>query len=584
MPKPKRVKKASSSDEEGTPNALEQKNWTTDNIGDIYTGIKKNYIFTQIHFNKYMKMATSGGRYSHIVRLSGNDQSTQTYKVMKFMLTNFTPTDQQIKKIISCYKSISIYYSKFGWLDIMIEKNHQFTQEQIAELNNINYPNMNKLFGNNNFGIETLKYYARLINNGSYSEKEINDEIQNFKALKDKIPCSVTKEFLNIVGRNRTSSPGFELVKDIIDKTELDESIYDSVKNLSIDFGIVKVLLQKQKPPENYIKHVFSSGNIRSDLLDLFRLMIAGVHITETILNEYLKLYQFCRYEIYTDFDLSKISVSLDEMICLNCESFDSEEDLDKNVSIRTIDLFKIFKIPPSSETLKIICKMGYHESFDEFVNTYKMIPDKECLDLAMYSRRAELIIKLICYKINPDKDTFNSFMSNLNNRYHNDNQQVIELLIKNGLNISHYEIEKLISRGIWLDDLERFNFQYDEKLYFMCFKHNYFPDAYKKKFTVDENILTMREMCINPKINIEAFNQFILDKKLKPDQYCVDNAYINRTSTWNYWFGDAALNPSLIAIMQTSDIYAKFPERVLAAIDLSSISAEIMAKPINIQ
>ncbi len=241
-----------------------------------------------------------------------------------------------------------------------------------------------------------------------------------------------------------------------------------------------------------------------------------------------------------------------------NSFSTESSDDMiyddETCIKIYTIDLFKLLGIQPTIETLKIICKKGSVNVFDRFVTTYKIIPNKECLDESMLSLNQEMIFKIICYKINPDKDTFNK-MFKCKTGYFNPRkyQEITELLIKNGLQITFNELEMLIMRHSYIDNLERFGINYDEKLYFICYKYDCCPKSYEDKFTINSNTLELRKMC-EKTIKLDQFTKFLKNKNVKPDKYCVDNIYINGNRILiDYLTNKLKCYPSILVFLKTS-------------------------------
>lgn len=243
----------------------------------------------------------------------------------------------------------------------------------------------------------------------------------------------------------------------------------------------------------------------------------------------------------------------------------DSDDDYkycdDDEIKIRTIELFDLFKLIPNNETLKIVCCKGYIYEFESLTQKYKMVPNKECLDISVTSKlHMDLIKQIICYKITPDHTTLKCLLENDNDD--NDIIELIELLIKNGLHILNDDIEKLIQIGCYLNDLERFGVEYDEKLYFVCFKSNKeIPNDYESKFKIDKKILKLRALCKshNPRLSVSKFKDYITKNKIKPDRYCLDNAVSSgNINLYTYMIDELECMPTIFTLYNSSTIHLK--------------------------
>ena len=81
-----------------------------------------------------------------------------------------------------------------------------------------------------------------------------------------------------------------------------------------------------------------------------------------------------------------------------------------------------------------------------------------------------------------------------------------------------------LLSKGIYLENLERFGILYDEDLYFECFVNNYYPRYYVDKFNIDSNVINMRLF----KWSWKELCNFINTNNLKLDGYAIDKTIMN--------------------------------------------------------
>lgn len=574
------------------PDILKQKKWVRDQvlIGKIYNAVMNDYIFTNADFDNVISAVTQGGSVSSkLFNISCTERVTRGYistsgklsYIVTFMFTNFVPNDDHVKKITKCYKDATNDERYYGWLNILMKKNHNFTDNQISYINSTPYLQMDKLFRNQDMNLERMKYCAKIVNLDE-DNKLLIDEMKRLKGY-ESIPETHINEFIKSLNPGRFNNMDCgQFLKDLIKKSIIGDSTYNEIiastkLSLRTRMDLISLFIEKRKPPEECIKWLSNSCGHCLDLELLLRLHTANIDITERMLNDVLGLREYCYYDVATKIDFSKVNINGKDLIRLKVKDGKNRKP-STNIKVRTIDLFELFNVIPSFETLKVMCKNAYIDSFDDFMSTYKIEPTKECLDLCATQGHKEMILKLICYKMNPDKDTFDNLVSGCSDSMDDDGRDAIELLIKNGFNITFDEIEKLISKKMCLTDLSRFNIPYDEKLYFACFKHNYFPEEYSNKFVIDPKILKLRDMCTK-KIKIETLKTFMRKNNVKPDKYCVDNTYIYRNTQLQYHFKELHCDPTVICAIRTSNMYLNNKDAIEKIFKTLPITSEIMSQ-----
>jgi hypothetical protein len=105
----------------------------------------------------------------------------------------------------------------------------------------------------------------------------------------------------------------------------------------------------------------------------------------------------------------------------------------------------------------------------------------------------------------------------------------ILNMLMGHGLKINLNCIGMLLSLNLYLPNLETYNIPYDEDLYFMCYVNEYFPDEYMSKFTIDKNILIMRDFVKNKLNTYTKFTKFIKDNNIVLDNYMLDKVFLMR-------------------------------------------------------
>ncbi len=236
-----------------------------------------------------------------------------------------------------------------------------------------------------------------------------------------------------------------------------------------------------------------------------------------------------------------------------------------KDIHYDINELFKKNNKLPTIETMFITCSMGSLDNTRELITKYKINPNKQCLDASVRSDNMELILLILSYRFIPDINTIKYCKDKITH-------QKIELLIKHGLVMTYDILDQIIKYECYVENLERFDMSYGEKLYFLCFKHKKDIPYYNEKFTIDKNTLILRNMCKNKPVSI--ITKFMEKNELKLDRYGVDNAYIYGTKGskgTKAYMENLGYNPTIIAIVHISGYDTN------EAIDLINVNSDYM-------
>ena len=173
-----------------------------------------------------------------------------------------------------------------------------------------------------------------------------------------------------------------------------------------------------------------------------------------------------------------------------------------------------------------IACYICNFDIFDNLVAMGIMLT-YECLEKATDSlspNKFKMMSKIMDYKIIPDMNIFNILMRcEVNDSIENN---VIDLLLNYGLNMSKNEIFEALENGYYVKDILRCGVQYDEELYYHCHINRIWPDEYKNKFVIDRNILELGKLFLNKKYDV--VKKHMIEHNLKPDKYCYENSFFN--------------------------------------------------------
>ena len=167
-----------------------------------------------------------------------------------------------------------------------------------------------------------------------------------------------------------------------------------------------------------------------------------------------------------------------------------------------------------------------------DILKIYKICTDNKCLKNAIISKDKNVIITILDFsKIVPDEEIAMILLSqcNYNEEFCTD---LMEVLIDYGLCITYNILDKCTMMDVAIDDLDRFkDIKYDEQLYYIFHKYEFWPEKYvtKLKENINSDVWAMREMCTFVE-SVDNFKIFLINKKLKPDRYCLENSYINES------------------------------------------------------
>lgn len=516
----------------------------TNTIDKVIQHINDNTISSQKDFNDFVTT-----QYVFINRTI-DGSNTNRRKIIKFMFTNFTITLVKFKYLCERFNT---YYGGnstcYYWIDILRKNNYEFTDDYKSSLIQIKYPDLHKIYPgqfdtifNNliyDFGGCWCNHYDHQICNR-------DDMVQKYQKFFNKYKDQIDqKHILPIIkAQYLTRCRGFQQISEYMtDVINIDENIYELLviepQDTNFSYNIMYKIL-KRIPVNDKMYQFLSQKNCYGILNFLIYLIKNEYQITVDILNNILKRYYYMQYyrrlDNETNAGLTLLNITIEDLASgkfmtlhniyhsyiPDYKPYQYADPIDK---ILTFNLFHILQIQPNLETLKIICQSASLEMYWVLTKYYKIIPDKECMlyisnNNHMYTTNLKIMQDLICYKINPDKNTFEHLLKMRS-------VDAIELSINNGLELDISDIELALTNNMGIKNLERFNIKYDELLYFLCFKHNYYPDEYMNKMEIDHKVIALRNLCRRV-TSVEKFVQYMEKNKIKPDGYCLAHAIKN--------------------------------------------------------
>ena len=449
----------------------------------------------------------------------------ETYKkTIKTFFNKFTPDDRQLKLLLSCYK---VYSGTFYWLDVLFNRDCNFTSEQIELIKKSKY-NMTNVF---------LKQGGMKQNDLENILKHWNNDSDNLQKILEKNNTIVTKQaMINYLDNNNNLYYNYKKYKDK----------YKSIINILFKFGCppnsdyINILINKKciglikffskKHNCKLLKeHLYYTIDKLSWIYwDLFLFFVDTVGPDKKSLDGMLTKYynhqpspnNFNNYKIYNGPILSSGKANLLEYI------------VEKGVE-------------PDKETLYRICDIGMLEYFNIMTDKYKIYPDKKCLDIAVEkSNNIDLIKEILNFKIKPNERTFEILLN-----CKTDRNELLSLLFDNGLHIDKQMIYKALRYNIILLDLERFGINYDEEFYYYCHKYlTYLPKEYTDGFNknIDNNILELRNLCKTPNTSLNSINKYMIKNNVIIDRHCLESLFLLNKPLAMIYFKNYGCIPTL--------------------------------------
>lgn len=505
------------------------------------------YIFSIEEFNNFIKQATYKKSKCYLLSHSYKEEENKLKnKVIKIIFDKFNPNDKQFKSLFACYKKA--HNPSYYWIDVLVERKFDFNEFQKQQLIQIGY-DMNKFFQNFQITLDKLKDIIEAIVNG----KSHFDILQNIIKINEfDYPDGFINYILNLFKDKPVDFIDKHLLKFLntfIDQCKpnfsTNEILLQMIPSKYIGNDFYYLLFNNGLTPSNELINLFS--NYESTFELVFNSIKYGFVLTVDMLNNMLKktthfsgpllMKNYCRIHSTEKINDFFQELGFSEILINEC--------LDKNI----LNLYKFFLkigITPNNETLEIASYYKYEFIFDSCTSDFKLIPDKNILDKSLQyfcsaNDNFSIISKILCYKIIPDKKSFDMLIRNPKCNY-----KIIELLIKFGLNLTFGNVTTSLKYGFTISNLERFNIPYDENLYFWCHVYNFFPEAYMKKFQIDDKILELRSLCGDKQTSVLKLSQFIEKHKSKLDGYCFESACKNNKELANYMLHTLNCKPTI--------------------------------------
>lgn len=498
----------------------------------LKTLVDENYLFTQTNFDNFMEQAC----YYTSVKTFIGSTNADCVNIVTYMLSNFDLNHKQCDKMMKLLTFSGNVMNHC--LDILFNKKYDFTIDQLYF---VTYKkNYMPPVGNYDM-IHNNVIFAECISIKLFEQRKQKllqaDIIFDIKYLKTMIMVllhcytisHVQKQcyyaLLDTIfkGYNGTKDDVIELIvgnksitREIVEYTieysgtKDDDDIGFFVGNKSITKSIVEYVIERYGYNDKLVNYIIKNADDITIIL-IFDLMLKGLVMTVDILNEIVQNYPTIHIKLTDKY--SALGLTMTYLI---------SKQINRNLD--SIRLFDVFKISPNIDTLNIVCKKSMMIFVPILINNYKVIPEKSTLDICVSKQNDKsynVIRKILNYRVLPNSETLRAMnFGDLTNA-----RKVLDLLIQYGLAITFDDVEFLLHNKIILDNLERFNIKYDEKLYFLYYINNCWPSFYASKFNMNKDILDLHKMCtsIGGRFSQNDIIKFLKEKNIKLDRYALD-------------------------------------------------------------
>ncbi len=488
--------------------------------------IDNNYVFTELQFGNFIEqICYKNGKLPCYLSLNDN----APIKIITYMFMNNSITENQLTQLCQ-----AIYDTKGGYyiIDILFKQKRDFTMNHF------------KLLIQLNIGCPNIDNYVLIHNNIIFVACLciVENKPQDFELFKkcvlmtrqNKMPFNIQHleiilcclEMKKINMNNYKTTHTLKILLDALflnnkDGTEIYNLIIKNKCSGYYNIFIVENVLNTYGCDTLFAKYI-CDNLIQDKPTILFNLMLKGYKPTTDNINAILQKNANIQMSFNTNFDRLGLTQNKIKNIANNSDQF------------HTANLFGLFELVPDLNTLNIICEKKNFDNIKYLIEKYNIIPEKSTLDICVLSRDYNVIEYIINYKITPDMNTLcnlcskNIYFSVNGHEYNyiNDIKKIIDLFIFHGLNINNDIIIYLGTKGIFLDNLERFDITNDQQIYFLRYLHNK-ETCYNHNYTFDNKIIELHKLCSKKSLKYIKLITFLKTNNVKLDRFALDLIYL---------------------------------------------------------
>jgi hypothetical protein len=506
---------------------------------------ENNYAFTQKHFDTIINLLTHKKLHSYLSYEFSNYNFDSTIQYSRFLnkqyllnlfFSKFVITQDQLDLMLSCYKNKYISDKKhyFVWITCLLKQNYVFNNASLVKLTEISYDTQ-ELILKNAFTLVDL-------------ENLFKTEITDYKDIKEIISKNNLELSVTSINNLLLSTTSVNMQLNILQNIN---------KNININFTNL----------ETFIKvHSKKESSIIFNLLEflLLKLKLKEINLDKLLLDTLLPEFTNSYLKVVLILELTNVSCLKMLNLCLpvsdfnyrvdlySCNNLIEKYNLKKFIINDTFDLVSYILSKPNIIFNKITLENAYSNAKNaNILDKFKDLEiTKTCLDNCLknytYHNNLNIITQVLNSKITLDLHSFKCLMLNQDKF----KQETLNLIINNyNFQVDLNIIDVAAQYKCYIKDLERFNINYDEKLYFICYFNDYFPLEYVHIFNINKHILTLRNMCKKPKVTLEVILTFMKTNLVKLDKYCLDALSKKNFDIANVFFRDYKCKPPIMCL-----------------------------------
>lgn len=463
--------------------------------------VDNNYVFNVVQLNSFIKQATINNAKFLDTKTDDNN------KIIKYVFTNHDIPVKGFELLATTW--FIYYYNCHYWLECMFQKKHIFSINELP-----------MLMG---YKIDDCGDYDTINNNVVYGvclgivrkKKGMVDKyLQIITDNKEPFRPEHLELVIGILERNYASFMNDKLFDQLLE-TLLSNCKGDSVfvallKKYNLNAGIIKIyeyVINNFGYSDELINFIFNNI-IKYQMSIIFNLIDKGYRLTLNNVNDLLNVTSYLKvnptkYAFTQSFPITTT---------------------DNKMEIQVHELYKMFNLSPTLNELHIACNKNFKNVAFYLMDEFNIIPEKETLDICVSKLNYELIEKVLHYKLTPDENTLNKIRGN----YYGDGPKIIDLLLAHGLVINNSHMDFLMANKICVNDLERFDIKYDNKLYFLCYLYDFFPDQYISKIITDNNLEKLYKLCRSKRLQYSKFKDYMKTNKIGLNKYALEYLIIH--------------------------------------------------------
>lgn len=453
----------------------------------IKTIIKlKDYVFTQDNLNIFIKCITKGKFYTSVISKIFHWDYISSEELSNFLFNKNIPTDNQLDILLSHIFTLKNYLtgsSKNILFTNLLDKYKIIPDgELLNKLYNNGYTNYELIVRKKNPSMNDVELLCTCINflvHDTCSEKQGKEQTTNLLNELD--------AFLN---KNKIV-PSFKCYQNLLHNRKH----YCPALHISLMYDIVQILL---KYTTNYDGIIELVGDGMPNII-LYLHDVKGQKYTDDDLKKIIKCHS---YEM------------VDKMIESNDITITQKFILDvlDNITGNLYDiemnqlLCKLINSSNEKLTYNVLyktCKIGYCEPIELLIKK-GINPDIKCYYIfwlgGLYQYPSQTITKIMeIFADNKISFDINCFYNYLQSSWSWDIlDMLLNVLHGNGVKIDPEIIDNIASHKTVVEHLEKYNIRYDENLYKICHKYNWYPKEYMTniKKNMNKHQLKLYNLC----------------------------------------------------------------------------------------